>query len=80
MEVFLLAEVKIFLQTLEEQTFAKVLHVIDLLEEFGADLRMPHSKPLGKGLYELRVRGFQEVRLLYAFRTNSAVIVHALCK
>ena len=80
MEVSLLEEVKTFLQTLEEKTFAKALRMIDLLEEFGINLRMPHSKPMGRGLHELRVRGSQEVRLIYAFRGNTAVIVYAFSK
>jgi hypothetical protein len=28
---------------------------VDLLAEFGHGLRMPHSKPLGQGLFELRL-------------------------
>lgn len=36
---------------------ADYFRVTDLLEEFGPALRMPHSRSLGDGLFELRVKG-----------------------
>ncbi|NTW57342.1 MAG: type II toxin-antitoxin system RelE/ParE family toxin, partial [Chlorobiaceae bacterium] len=36
---------------------ADYARIIELLMEFGPDLRMPHSKALGNGLFELRARG-----------------------
>jgi phage-related protein len=41
---------------------------------------MPYSKLVVSGLFELRIRGKQEVRLLYAFNKNSAVILHGFTK
>lgn len=43
-------------------------------------LGMPYSKQIGKGLYELRVRGSQEVRILYTFHSNKAYVVHVFVK
>lgn len=36
---------------------ADYLRLLDLVQEFGADLRMPHSRAMGGGLFELRPRG-----------------------
>lgn len=69
------------MEKLEKQTTAKVLRMLDLLERFGADLKMPHSKLVEKGLFELRVTGGQEVRFLYTFQKNhSIIILHAFIK
>jgi hypothetical protein len=36
---------------------ADYARLIELLIEFGPDLRMPHSRAMGGGLFELRPRG-----------------------
>jgi len=36
---------------------ADYLRLSELMEEHGADLRMPHSKAMGSGLFELRPKG-----------------------
>lgn len=41
---------------------------------------MPYSKKLLSNLYELRVRGQQEVRIFYCFHQDQAIIVHAFIK
>ena len=53
MEIHITKEVEGFIITLDKLTIAKILRVIDLLEKFGNQLQLPHSKPLGKGLFEL---------------------------
>ncbi len=69
-----------FIQSLTRSTIAKVLRTIDLLEEFGSKLGMPHSKKAGKGLFELRIRGTQEVRIFYTFYQDSVVLLHGFTK
>lgn len=69
-----------FVESLESDTIAKVLRVIELLGIHGYTLRMPHSKSMGGRLYELRVRGAQEVRIFYAFQEDSAVLLHGFVK
>lgn len=69
-----------FLQNLEKSTIAKVLHTIDLLERFGNDLGMPHSKKIGDRIFELRVRGKQEIRILFTYHKQSAVLLHGFVK
>jgi phage-related protein len=69
-----------FIQSLEKPTIAKVLHTIELLEAFGHRLIMPHSKKVAGGIFELRIRGNQEVRIFYAFDKTSAVLLHGFVK
>jgi phage-related protein len=55
---------------------------LELLMEFGAELRMPHSRVVGGGLFELRSRGREgQGRALYCFTAASRVVVlHAFLK
>lgn len=69
-----------FISNLEKSTIAKVLRTIDLLESFGQKLTMPHSKKVDSRLFELRVRGKQEVRILYSFHGGSAILLHGFIK
>ena len=72
--------IEVFINKLEKQTIAKVLRMIDLLERFGHKLGMPHSKNIEHKLFELRIRGHQEIRLIYTFHNNTAVILHGFVK
>lgn len=52
---------------------ADYLRLCDAMTLFGADLRMPHSRALGDGLFELRPKGREgigRVFLLCATRKN----------
>ena len=69
-----------FIKSLEKPTIAKVLRIIDLLELFGNKLNMPHSKKVAVHLFELRVRGIQDVRILYAFNKGEVVLLHGFIK
>lgn len=54
--------------------------LIILLQDYGQELRMPYSKPLGRGIFELRVIGITHIRLLYCFYKNKAVILNIIVK
>ncbi len=69
-----------FLSKLEKPIVAKVLRTIDLLERFGHRLGLPHSKSIGRDLFELRIRGQQEIRLVYTFHNDKAVILLGFIK
>ncbi len=73
-------EVEIFIQSLEKPTIAKVLRVIDLLEKFGHYLGLPHSKKVVSDLFELRIRGKQEVRIFYTFWKGNVIMLHGFVK
>lgn len=61
---------------------ADYARLVELLMEFGPDLRMPRSRALGSGLFELRPRGGEGVgRALYCYVDGERVVVlHAFVK
>ena len=61
---------------------ADFAHLVELLIEHGPNLRLPHSKALGAGLFELRPRGRSGIgRAFYCFLLGRrVVIVHAFIK
>ena len=68
-----------FIGAQRSQVQAKIAHLLDLLEIHGNILGMPHAKMLSKGLYELRIRGKEELRIFYCFREN-IYLLHAFKK
>ena len=69
-----------FIVSKSTPTKAKVAHLINLLEIHGNILGMPHSKQLVKGLYELRIRGKEEIRILYYFKGKDIYLLHGFKK
>ena len=61
---------------------ADYVRIVELLMEFGPDLGMPQSRPMGGGLFELRPRGREGIgRALYCYVTgHRVVILHAFLK
>ncbi len=45
-----------FLDSLPAKMRVKALDSLDLLEEFGNQLRLPYSKALANGIFELRIK------------------------
>lgn len=46
--------IKNYLDSLSPKLRVKTMRSIMLLEEFGTELRLPYSRPLGDGIFELR--------------------------
>ena len=61
---------------------ADYARLVELLREFGPSLRMPHSRAMGDGLFELRPRGREGIgRALYCyFDGHRVVMLHAFVK
>ena len=61
---------------------ADYARLIELLSEHGLDLRRPHSRAFGGGLFELRPRGRSGIgRAFYCFMIGQRVVVlHAFIK
>lgn len=72
--------VKEFIKSQNPATIAKITHVLDLLEKFGSFLGMPHSKKMTSGLFELRIRGKQEIRIFYTIVKKNIYLLHAFQK
>jgi len=69
-----------FIDDLPEIPRTKLVRKIDLLEEYGTQLGMPHSRPMGGGLLELRVHGKQDVRVLYALLQKAHISIARVCE
>ena len=61
---------------------ASYTRLTELLEEFGLDLRMPHSRAMGGGLFELRPKGKAGIaRVFYCTQVGKRIIVlHSFIK
>lgn len=61
---------------------ADYARLVELLVEFGPNLRMPHARAMGDGLFELRPRGKAGIsRALYCHLAGKRiVVVHAFVK
>lgn len=61
---------------------ADYARLIELLMEHGPNLRLPHSRSMGEGLFELRPRGRSGIgRAMYCFLVGKrVVVVHAFVK
>jgi phage-related protein len=61
---------------------ADYARLVELLMEHGPNLRMPHSKPMGEGLFELRAKGKEGIgRAFYCFLVGKRmVVVHSMIK
>ena len=69
------APVESFLNGLNAKMRAKALHSISILEEFGNNLREPTSKPMGGGLFELRIQFAGDIsRIFYFFVVTNGFI------
>ena len=61
---------------------ADYARIVELLAEYGPSLRLPHSRAMGEGLFELRPRGSSGIgRAFYCFLLGRrVVVVHAFTK
>lgn len=65
-----------FLLSLEPKMQAKMFREIELLEEYGNQLREPHSKMLDDGIFEIRAKVSSDItRILYLFVVNKKIIL-----
>lgn len=69
-----------FIKELDEASIARVSYAIDLLENYGPFLKPPEIKKVQSDLYELRVRGKVQVRILYTIHKSEFYLLHAFKK
>ena len=65
-----------FIKKQQPQAIAKIAHLINLLEIHGSFLGMPHAKKFENYLYELRIRGKEEIRIIYGFKGKTIYLLH----
>ncbi len=65
-----------FLNALQPKMRAKLSGMMELLKEYGTDLREPYSEFLGDGIFELRCKqGSDITRVLYFFYVGRRIIM-----
>lgn len=71
-----------FLQSLSRQQHAKAIHEIEILEQFGNALRMPHAKHIDGKLWELRIKAGSDISRIFYFIHigNDIVLLHGFIK
>lgn len=71
-----------FIKKQDKATRSKLNRFVGLLENSGPDLGMPYARYLKGGLYELRIRGKNEVRIFYIVQLADNIIffLHAFKK
>ena len=65
-----------FLDKLPIKMRIKAIDSLDLLEKYGNQLRMPYSRALNDGLFELRIKFSSDIsRIFYFFYVGNKVVV-----
>jgi phage-related protein len=76
-------------QKVEEETLsfpagilANLLHILEMIEEFGPTIGKPYTAPMGGGLFEIRARGKEGIgRSLFCMpKGKEIVILHSFIK
>ena len=69
-------EVEGWIDSLSLKQLAKVVATIECLSEHGNQLRMPLSRSLGEGLFELRIAvGHAQRRVTYYFAEHQRIVL-----
>ena len=70
-----------FIDRLTREERVETMVGIDMLRTHSLSLGRPWAAPLGKGLWELRIRSRRQLRILYFAHTGKTfVLLHALVK
>lgn len=74
--------VRDFVDELDQRSQRKFFYVVELLEEFGKELDVPHAKYIGDEIFELRFEGAEgAVRVLYFFfHHDTAILTNGFVK
>ena len=72
--------VKTFIDKQSPAVKGKYLGMIDFLKEYGPFLSGKYTKKLRKNLYELRITGKEQIRILYTVRQRDMILLHTFKK
>ena len=67
---------------LPDGLLARYLRLTDLMIEFGPNLGLPHTKSIGKNLYELRIKSKEGIsRIFFCLKIkNKIIMLHGFIK
>lgn len=69
-------------KNLPQNLFARYQTMVDRMQIHGPDLGMPHTRAMGKGLFEIRLKAQEGIaRVLYCtVRQKTITVLHAFVK
>jgi phage-related protein len=74
--IFCNARMERAILALPEGLLARFLRYAERLEAFGPDLGMPHTRPMGRGLFELRLKAAEGIgRVLYCTIADRRIVM-----
>lgn len=61
---------------------ANLMHIIEMIEEFGPALGKPYTAPMGEGLFEIRAKGKEGIgrSLFCSIKGKEVIILHSIIK
>jgi phage-related protein len=80
MKLIVLDNVTSFKAGMDVKVRASIKRGLSTLEYFGYAVRMPYSKNILPGIFELRITNPQNIRLIYTFMDNCIIVFHAFIK
>ena len=72
--------VREFILSQQPSTQSKITHLLDMLEKYGPTLGMPHVKKISSNLYELRIKGREEIRIFFTYKNRNIHLLHGFKK
>ncbi len=68
--------------SLPDGILANLLHIFEMIEEFGPAIGKPHTAPMGEGLFEIRAKGLEGIgRVLFCIlKSKEIVVLHSFIK
>ena len=61
---------------------ADFIHILDMIEQYGPTIGMPYTKPMGKGLFEIRSKGKEGMgrSLFCTVKGQEIIVLHSFVK
>ena len=61
---------------------ANLVHILEMIEEFGPTIGKPHTAPMGDGLFEIRAKGREGIgrALFCTLKGKEIIILHTFIK
>lgn len=69
-----------FIDSQSHRDKAKIIRHIDMLEKYGLALTEPYAKKIATNIYELRILGNSNIRILYTYHQGHFLLLHAFKK
>lgn len=73
--------VKDFIDSLSEKQKAKIFRIFQYIESYGLQVPLPHIKKLTRPLWEIRILGHANIRIIYAVaQKDTVLLLHGFLK